>query len=317
VKEGSPALVRYADDFVACCHSRQQAEQVRARLTGWLAPRGLSLNEDKTHIVALTQGFDFLGFGVRRYPSGKLLIKPSKAAVRKHRERLAAEMRRLRGSNALAVIGALNPVIRGWTSYYRGVVSAKVFSSLEHYTWQLTWKWARSARHRNKPATWIASRYYGTFHPSRQDRWVFGDKRTGAYLIKHNWTAIVRHVMVAGRASPDDPDLEGYWETRRRRAKPALDSTSLNLLGRQQGRCPLCTGPLLDTRHLPASPEDWENWWLGITRRLIPRAPGTTGTPAQPDTPEASRAAPSLVHTSCAARHDNQRRRKDTAILPA
>ena len=81
-------LVRYADDLVALCHSQEQAEQVKARLAEWLAPRGLVFNEDKTQIVHLDEGFDFLGFNVRRY-HGKLLIKPSKAAVKRLRERLA------------------------------------------------------------------------------------------------------------------------------------------------------------------------------------------------------------------------------------
>ena len=58
---GSPVLVRYADDLVALCHSRQQAEQVKARLAAWLTPRGLAFNEDKTRIVTLDEGFDFLG----------------------------------------------------------------------------------------------------------------------------------------------------------------------------------------------------------------------------------------------------------------
>ena len=58
---GCPVVVRYADDLVACCHSRQQAEQVKARLAAWLAARGLVFNEDKTKIVHLTEGFDFLG----------------------------------------------------------------------------------------------------------------------------------------------------------------------------------------------------------------------------------------------------------------
>ena len=60
-------LVRYADDLVALCHTRDQAEQVKARLAAWLAPRGLAFNEDKTRIVHLDEGFDFLGFNVRRY----------------------------------------------------------------------------------------------------------------------------------------------------------------------------------------------------------------------------------------------------------
>ncbi len=118
-------MVRYADDLTVLCHSQGQAEQVKVRLAEWLAPRGLVFNEDKTQIVPLKQGFDFLGFNVRRY-NRKLLIKPSKAAVKRLRKRLAIEMRNLRGSNVMAVIAKLNPIIRGWAAYYRGVVSSKV-----------------------------------------------------------------------------------------------------------------------------------------------------------------------------------------------
>jgi RNA-directed DNA polymerase len=75
VMPGSPVLVRYADDRVAMCGSREQAEQVKQRLAVWLAPRGLRINEDKTRIVFLEDGFDFLGFHIRRYRNGKLLIK--------------------------------------------------------------------------------------------------------------------------------------------------------------------------------------------------------------------------------------------------
>src|SRR5205823_13933469 len=97
-RPGSPVLVRYADDLLALCHSRQQAEQIKARLAAWLAPRGLSFNEDKTQVVTLDEGFDFLGFNVRRY-GAKPLIKPSSAAIRRIRERLRAEVRSLRGVN--------------------------------------------------------------------------------------------------------------------------------------------------------------------------------------------------------------------------
>ena len=73
-RPGSPVLIRYADDALALCHSREQAEQVKARLAQWLAPRGLAFNEDKTRIVHLDDGVDFLGFNVRRY-RGKLLSR--------------------------------------------------------------------------------------------------------------------------------------------------------------------------------------------------------------------------------------------------
>ena len=92
VARDSPVLVTYADDLLVLCHSREQAEQVKARLAAWLTPRGLAFNEDKTRIVHLDEGCDFLGFNIRRY-RGKLLTKPSTAALRRIRERLATEVR--------------------------------------------------------------------------------------------------------------------------------------------------------------------------------------------------------------------------------
>jgi RNA-directed DNA polymerase len=299
----SPVLVRYADDFVVCCLTGQQARDTRERLTRWLAERGLSFNQDKTRIVRLTQGFDFLGFNLRRYPDGKLLIKPSKTAIRRHRERLAAETRRLRGSNAGAVIATLNPVIRGWTTYYRGVVSARVFSSLGNYTWQLTWKWAQHEHHQNKPATWIVNRYYGTFCSTRNNKWVFGDKNTGAYLLNHAWTSIRRHILVKGEASPDDPDLAGYWRYRRDKHRDPLDSGTASLLGRQRNRCPLCGDLMLDASHWPSSPQEWENWWLGITRKTIQHG-GSGNT------------IPALIHAHC-HRASQARQRRNTSLQPA
>jgi RNA-directed DNA polymerase len=70
LEAGSPAVIRYADDLVALCHSRQQAEQVKARLAEWLRPRGLAFNEEKSRIVNLEEGFDFLGLCVMNAEGG-------------------------------------------------------------------------------------------------------------------------------------------------------------------------------------------------------------------------------------------------------
>ena len=233
---GSPVLIRYADDYVALCHSRQEALEVKARLAGWLAPRGLSFNEDKTRVVTLEEGFDFLGFNVRRH-GDKLLIKPSKAAIRRIRERLRTELRSLRGANARTVIGRLNPIIRGWANYYRDVVSSRTFSALDDYMWRLTYKWVLFT-HPNKPRAWIIPRYFGQFNKSRRDRWVFGDRFSGAYMQKFAWTRIVRHWMVQGAASPDDPALTEYWAERRRKTPaPSINKANLRLFDAQGGRC--------------------------------------------------------------------------------
>ena len=156
-------LIRYADDALALCHSREQAEQVKARLAAWLEPRGLAFNEAKTAIVHLDDGVDFLGFNVRRY-RGKLLIKPSKAAVKRIKARLTAEMKALRGHNAQMVLIRLNPVIRGWSAYYRHCVSSKVFDALDDHVWKLTCKWANWT-HPHKGKRWIVRKYFGRFVP--------------------------------------------------------------------------------------------------------------------------------------------------------
>jgi RNA-directed DNA polymerase len=261
-----PVLIRYADDFVVHCHTRQDALEVKAKLAAWLAPRGLAFNEDKTRVVSLAEGFDFLGFNVRRYRS-KLLIKPSKAAVRRIRARLRDELRSLRGSNAQAVIKRLNPIIRGWANYYRTQVSAAIFADLDVYLWKLTYKWATSS-HRNKPKSWIVHRYFGQFNKARQDRWVFGDRYSGAYMHRFAWTRIARHMVVKSGASIDDPALADYWALRRRKAPLPINNTILRLFQAQDGRCPICKRLLFAADQQPQTPSDWEQW-LTSTRTTI------------------------------------------------
>jgi RNA-directed DNA polymerase len=296
VARSSPVVVRYADDLVAMCASVEQAEQVKRRLSAWLAPRGLAFNEDKTRIVHLNDGFDFLGFNVRRYRD-KLLIKPSKAALQRLRERLAAEMKSLRGANIAAVLQRINPIVRGWSAYYRTVVSSKVFARLDNYMWALTYKWACYS-HPNKPNSWVVAQYFGQFNRSKRNRWVFGDRDSGAYLPKFAWTRIVRHQMVPGTASPDDPTLADYWAKRRRKSTPPLDGLSLRLLWAQHGRCPACGGLLLYAEQEPTGLPEWERW-LTVTRKAVrkkaiiaQREAGTSDDPA----------ALRLIHAHCQER---------------
>ena len=116
VKAGCPTVIVYADDFVALCHSRGQAEAVQAKLSVWLKERGLSLNREKTRIGRISDGFDFLSFNIRRYRTGqgsKVLTRPSRDAMKKIRRRLADELREMRGAPEGQVIYTLNPVITG------------------------------------------------------------------------------------------------------------------------------------------------------------------------------------------------------------
>jgi RNA-directed DNA polymerase len=305
-KRGCPALVVYADDMVALCHTKEQAEQVKARMADWLAPRGLTFNEAKTRIVTLEDGFDFLGFTVRRH-AGKLITRPSKAAVKRVKHRLAVEMRALRGGNAAAVLAKINPIIRGWANYYRAAASSRTFAALDHYLWQLTYKWACHS-HQNKPKSWIIPRYYGRFNPDSTDRWIFGDRDSGAWMPRLCWTKIVRHGLVLGAASPDDPAQADYWASRRRKNQPLVDRSVLILLAKQKGRCPLCTGFLLHADHEPSSPTEWEQWHR-VTRKAITKHHVT----AEPGTSSAG--GTRLVHSHCQRRATGAT--KEPALLNA
>jgi len=124
---------------------------------------------------------------------------------------------------------------------------------------------------------------------------VFGDRDSGAYLVKFSWTGIERHVPVKGAASPDDPALASYWAQRRKKVRPPLDRYTLRLLTRQDGCCLLCGDYLLSAEQPPQSPREWERWWQHVARRAVASSylvhHGRPGPPSGDQT--------RLVHASC------------------
>lgn len=222
---GSRAVVRYADDFVVFCESLQDAKQCVLILQQWLAQRGLQLSEEKTRVVHLKEGFDFLGFNVRHYSdrrtcSGqKLLITPSRRSVEKVMEKLRAVWWQGCSLPLPVLIHRLNPIVRGWANYFRTHVASRTFNDLDHWMFHVQLRFVKR-RHPKKRMDWLVPRYWGRLHPMRADRWVFGMPTLGLYVTKFSWTAIRRHVLVRSTASPDDPRLRDYWETRAERQRP-------------------------------------------------------------------------------------------------
>jgi len=213
-----------------------------------LAERGLSLSEEKTRIVHLTEGFDFLGWNVRHYPvkntrrGYKLLIKPSNESVRNIKAKLRSEWMRLRGSNAKAVTSALNPIVRGWAGYHRPTVASRVFQDLDKWMFRREMRFVRHT-HPNKNWDWLKGRYWGRLNPHRNDQWVFGDtqsKQSRFYLLKFRWFKVRRHVMVKGTFSPDDPSLREYWAKRTAEKSKDLSLTRQKTARVQNHTCPLC-----------------------------------------------------------------------------
>lgn len=244
---GKRAVVRYADDFVVFCESKEDAEEVKDRiLPGWLAERGLALSKEKTRIVHLTEGFDFLGFNVRHHrqyrmakSEYKLLIRPSKKSVMNKRKELRELWLQMKGKNIQQVLWTFNPIIRGWTNYFRTVVASETFATMD------TWMFRRECRYTNsthprKSTAWKRAKYWGKLNPKSKDTWVFGDKCSGRHLLKFAWTKIVRHALVSGRASPDDPSLHGYWWERRKINRKSIPQVDWVLIDRQDWLCPVC-----------------------------------------------------------------------------
>jgi RNA-directed DNA polymerase len=122
------------------------------------------------------------------------------------------------------------------------------------------------------------------------------------------WPQRSPHGTPPAGSSPDDPGLAGYWAERRNRVKPPLDDYPLRLLTRQDARCPLCGEHLLTAGQPPQSPEQWERWWLQVTRKAIAASYLTHhGGPGSPDGKQTR-----LVHASC-HRGLKARQRKEPA----
>lgn len=136
-------LVRYADDFVVVCSTRAQAEQAQRRAAMVLEGLGLSLSPEKTRIAELTrgkQGFDFLGFHLHKVESwkwrGKWYLQrwPSARAMKSIQAKIRALTdRRYCGLPIDAAVERLNPVLRGWSNYFRHGNSARKFAQIDSY----------------------------------------------------------------------------------------------------------------------------------------------------------------------------------------
>jgi RNA-directed DNA polymerase len=253
---GNRSVVRYADDFVVFCESQEDAQCAKEELSPWLQERGLTFSETKTRIVHLSEGFDFLSYNVRQYPAPKttrtgwkLLIRPSKSAVQKIRDRLKQEWLALAGHSVIEVLLKLNPIIRGWANYHRIVVASHTFRKLDNWMFYREQRYAKRT-HPTQPKAWRNTRYFGRLRADRADNWVFGDKQTGVYLLKFNWFDIQRHILVKGTASPDDPSLKPYWTNRERLGVKQLSPSMQKLVAQQNGLCPHCRQSLFNDESL-------------------------------------------------------------------
>lgn len=211
--------VRYADDLVVCASTREQIEAAKSTIQEWLQQRGLTLHPEKTRIVHIDNGFNFLGFSVKRY-GGKCLIKPQKEKVLALLAELRLWLNKHKQATAENVIRHLNPILRGWSNNYKHAVSKQIFSYVSHEVWKMLWKWCLR-RHPEKGKDWVTKKYFG-FHENARWRFQAGSGEKTLYLFDASSVLIERHIKVKGTASPDDPALRNYWTERQEVRKTRL-----------------------------------------------------------------------------------------------
>jgi group II intron reverse transcriptase/maturase len=164
-------VTRYADDWLAVCRTREEAERVlasaRAVLEGEL---GLRIHPEKTRIVHVTQGFEFLGYkigvgkGLRFKQGGiSLYAIPRQRSIDRFKDKVRALTRRRIAITLEELIEDLNPVIRGWGMYYRRANVRRLFNRLNLWIVRRIWGWRfkrwRNAGWRTLPET----RLYGEY----------------------------------------------------------------------------------------------------------------------------------------------------------
>jgi RNA-directed DNA polymerase len=239
-------VVRYADDFVITGNTPEVLEnEVKPWVEQFLAVRGLTLSTEKTRIVNIDQGFDFLGWNFRKY-SGTLLIKPSRKNVQTFYRKVKEVIRANKTVKQTELIRLLNPMLRGWAQYHSPVVAKATFTRLEHDIFRALWRWAKR-RHPKKSADWVRKKYFATVG----DRtWVFRaavkkDDGSQDWVELHSLpaTTIQRHKKIKGEYHPFDPADEMYGETlRQERMQNSMSHRKqwVKLYMSQQGLCALC-----------------------------------------------------------------------------
>ena len=210
-------FIGYADDFVITGSSQEVlVNEIKPQLIGFLQERGLTLSDEKTHITHINDGFDFLGFNIRKY-NGKLLIKPSKSNVLSFLSNLREFIRKHPTIPVNDLIKILNPKLRGWANYYRHCVAKQVFGYVGHQLFWLLWRWA-VRRHPSKSKDWVRRKYY----LDDKGQWQFHGWQKIANmdcrfnLVQIAQTLIQRHVKIRSAATPYDPEYAAYLGTRKR-----------------------------------------------------------------------------------------------------
>lgn len=208
------AMIRYADDFVVLCKTKEDAKQVYSLLEPYLSERGLTLAPDKTMITHINDGFNFLGFNIRGYQTEqglKVLNKPAKDRIKRLKTKLKALFIKYRSDNIEELIKRVNSTIIGTANYWKQGVAKKAFGEVDNYIWTLIVQYLRR-QHPNKSWKWIKTKYFKEDYSQRhKDNYIFTcPDNPKIQLIKMSWIHINYARMIKYNCNPYDPEYTEY-----------------------------------------------------------------------------------------------------------
>lgn len=249
-QKGVNPIVRYADDFIVTCKTFDEAKQKKEEIADLLKEAiGLELSVQKTRITNIHDGFDFLGFHIRKYRHksphskyhnvGHLLITPQKEKVIHFLQNCSKVISKYRGNNLQQLLMVLNPKLRGFANYYRFVVSKRTYCKITGEIWQKIYRWICKS-HPKKPVKWLMRRYLTEYHPLKMTKTF---QMNGMKLYLPMFMPIVRFKKVRSgiRVYDGDKETRAYWEKRAYiNALNSIYSIQVEKLFLQQkGICPI------------------------------------------------------------------------------
>ena len=173
---------------------RAHAESLRAETAAALAPIGLRLSERKTTIAHIDEGFDFLGFHIRRHKKRgtakrHVYTYPSRAALMAVKGKVRALTQGATNQPLSTLLRRLNPVLRGWANYFRHGASSKTFAYLDAFTWRRVWRWL-CTKHPRRPRRELVRRYYDNWRPVEDEVTLHNPARVAIVRYRYRGTSI-------------------------------------------------------------------------------------------------------------------------------
>lgn len=260
------AVVRYADDFVVLCRTKEKALEAKALLEPWLKDRGMEFSPEKTNVTSFFDGVDFLGWTFRLHKTHKTkaqrwvrakgeytsIVIPSKKSVQAIKDKLKISFRKYIGRPASLLIREANSIIRGWCNYHKWVNSNQTFRSLDHFMYQQYVRFMKR-RHAHKSWKWLLNKYIKTETNNRTKKtgipttytsnWCFYEGQLT--LTKFLGTSLENYSSIRYGSNPLNPADSTYFLERKSKGKFKKGSLIDKLVDTQKGFCPVCGGDLV------------------------------------------------------------------------